>query len=71
MWDKSCHNKFSNDKIERATRKSEKEETRDTDEYVVKRNKWQSMKKMVCLFCQQDGGGLQLHEFKLLRLKKL
>ena len=22
------------------------------------------MKNMACLFCQQDGGGLQLHEFK-------
>ena len=70
MWYKSCHNKFSNDKIERATRKREKEETRDTDEYVVKRNKRQSMKKMACLFCQQDGGGLQLHEFKTLEADK-
>ena len=28
------------------------------------------MKKMACLFCQQDGGGLQLHQFKTLEADK-
>ena len=48
--------------------KGKKEETRDTNEYVVKRNKQLSImnKKMACLFCQQDGGSLLLHQFKTL-----
>jgi len=28
LWQKSCHNKFSKDKVERMMRKREKEETR-------------------------------------------
>ena len=28
------------------------------------------MKKMACLFCQQDGGSLQLHQFKTLEADK-
>ena len=37
---------------------------------ILKRNKLQSMIKMACLFCQQYGGGLQLHEFKTLEADK-
>ena len=55
LWHKSCHQKFSKDKIERAVKKREKEETKDVNECGVKRNRWQSMEKMACLFCQQLG----------------
>ena len=61
-WHKSCHNKFGTDNIERLMRKRNKEETTETDEYVVKRNLRQSMEKMACLFCQQQGGNLRTLE---------
>ena len=67
-WHKSCHNKFGKDKIERLMRKRNKEETTETGECVVKRNRRQSVEKMACLFCQQQGGNL--HEFKTLEADK-
>jgi len=49
-------------------RKRNKEETTETGEYVVKRNRRQSVEKMACLFCQQQGGNL--HEFRTLEADK-
>ena len=68
LWHKSCHNKFSKDKIERLMSKRDKEEASKTGGYVVKQNRRQSMEKMACLFCQQEGGNL--HEFKTLEANK-
>jgi len=65
LWHKLCHNKFSKDKIERLMRKRNKEET---GEYLVKRNRRQSIEKMACLFCQQQGENL--HEFRTLEANK-
>ena len=49
-------------------RKRDKEEASETGGYVVKRNRRQSMEKMACLFCQQEGGNL--HEFRTLEANK-
>jgi len=56
IWHKSCHLKFSKEKLVRALRKRKREEAEESSE--SKRNQWH---KMACLFCQKGGS---LHEFK-------
>lgn len=62
-WHKSCHAKFSQDKLERAKKRA----SSDTDVSDVKRicPQRQSLKKNLCIFCQEETG--LLHEFSTLQ----
>ena len=60
-WHKSCHVKFSNDKLERATKKHENANAAENSASLEKRPRRQAVDKMSCLFCQRDDGNL--HEF--------
>ena len=63
-WHKSCNVKFSKDKLERATKKRDREETTGSSTYGEKQPRRQSMDKMACIFCCKKHG--QLHEFRTL-----
>ena len=63
VWHKSCHFKFSQDRLERAKRKR----LRNGDEHAgIKRARPQhlSPEKNVCIFCGDESG--LLHEFRTL-----
>ena len=49
VWHRSCHNKFNNDKVDRAVRKRDRNETTENIDSGLKRNRRQSMDKMACL----------------------
>ena len=53
LWHKSCHHKFSKDKLERLMRKRDKEETRETGEYAVKRNRNSQWKRWLAYFASK------------------
>lgn len=63
-WHKSCYVKFSKGKLERAAKKRERGAAEMDSTTQEKRPRCQSMDKMVCLFCHQEGG--HLHEFRTL-----
>jgi len=46
VWHKSCHIKFNNDKVDRALRKRDRDETAEISESGMKRNRQQSMDNM-------------------------
>ena len=60
-WHKSCHVKFSNDKLERATKKHETANAAGNSASLEKRPRRQAVDKMSCLFCQRDD--VILHKF--------
>ena len=61
---KSCHVKFNKEKLERATRKRDREDATESNNSGKKQPRHQSLDKMACLFCDQEDG--QLHEFRTL-----
>ena len=63
-WHKSCYVKFSNEKLERATRKRDRSNSAESILPGMKRHQRQPVDKMACLFCQQQDGCL--HEFRTL-----
>jgi hypothetical protein len=63
-WHKSCYVKFSKEKLERATKKRERDETSADCSSEAKRPRRLSMIKIACLFCQQVDG--HLHEVRTL-----
>ncbi len=66
-WHKSCHAKFSKEKVKRAAKKRDREAAVENTSYD-KRPRRQSMDRMACLFCQQENG--HLHEFQTLEIDK-
>ena len=65
-WHKSCHNKFNNDKVKRAVRKRDRNETTENVGSGLKHNRRESMDKMACSFCKQENG--HLHGFRTLEV---
>ena len=63
-WHKSCYVKFSTEKLERATRKRDRDNSTESSLPGLKRHQRQPVDKMACLFCQQEDG--HLHEFRTL-----
>ena len=68
VWHKSCHIKFNKDKVDRAKRQRERDESAESSGAELKQNWRQLMDKMACLFCQQEDGNL--HEFRTLEAGK-
>ena len=62
-WHKSCHVKFSKEKLERAAKKRDRDDTAESTTWE-KRLQCQSMDRMACLFCHKENG--HLHEFQTL-----
>ena len=60
-WHRSCHVKFNKEKLERATRKRDREVATESNNSGKKQPQLQSL---ACLFCDQEDG--QLHEFTTL-----
>ena len=67
-WHKSCHNKLSNDKLERA--KKRKRANNDDEASVAKRicPRRSSLEKNICIFCEEENG--KLHQFSTLQSDK-
>ncbi len=62
-WHKSCYVKFSKEKLERATKKRDRDDAREGSSISMeKRPRRQSTDRMACLFCLQKDG--PLHEFR-------
>ena len=63
-WQKSCYVKFSTEKLDRATRKKDRDNSAENSLPGLKRHQRQSVDKLARLFCQQEDG--HLHEFRTL-----
>ena len=62
-WHKSCHVKFSNQKLERVRRKRGRDAATEINS-GRKQPRRQSLDRIACLFCNREDG--QLHEFRTL-----
>ena len=56
MWHKSCHVKFSSQKVQRAISKREREGSSKRSPNVEKRHRHESVMTDACLFCQEENG---------------
>ena len=58
VWHKSCHVKFSSQKVQRAISKREREGSSKRSPNVEKRHRCESFMTDACLFCQEENGML-------------
>ena len=58
VWHKSCHVKFSSEKVHRAISKREREGSSERSPNVEKRHRRESVMTDACLFCQEQNGML-------------
>lgn len=68
VWHKSCYVKFSKEKLDRATKKRDRDDATESGSSTFggKRPRRQSLDKMACMFCKDTDG--HLHEFRTLEM---